>query len=413
MYSIKRGIHYSWVICACTVIMVFITSGMAVTAFSVYMPYIKEINQFTDTQVNLITTFRTTASFLAKFSAIWIIHKIDIRRTAVYSCFLAAGAYLCFGFADSMISYLIAAIMTGVCNGLGSMIPATIILNRWFHTRLHFALGICAAGSGLASLICPPVITPIVEYGSLRIAFLTSAAFIIVCTLLLGIFLCNYPQSKQMKAYGADTNLESNEKKVPCHRNSIKSLSSGEMFLLYIAPVFIGAYGISCASVNAIHFRDLGFSPAVTSLAISLFGGMLLVGKILYGMLSDTFGGNVTNTLFLALSIGGLLLNGLLQDSIIMLVVAEIFLGIGLALCTVGISAMASDLVSPEKYEKEVGRFQLAYSAGGMIFSVVPGPMADYFGSYHMVFVLYALMSLIVLLILRWGYQKTKISSAK
>ena len=73
------------------------------------------------------------------------------------------------------------------------------------------------------------------------------------------------------------------------------------------------------------------------------------------------------------------------RSSIFMKIVilAMIVYGLGLPLGTVALTAWAGDLASPEKYDETIRRFQVGYSAGGLVFSTLPGILADRFGGSY------------------------------
>ena len=47
---------YRWVICGCSAVLMFVTTGLSINVFSVYQPYIISQNQFTNTQGSLLVT---------------------------------------------------------------------------------------------------------------------------------------------------------------------------------------------------------------------------------------------------------------------------------------------------------------------------------------------------------------------
>ncbi len=56
-----RKPHYAWAICAGCTLLLLVSGGLAVNAFSVAQPYILAQNGFTNTQTSMITTVRAAA----------------------------------------------------------------------------------------------------------------------------------------------------------------------------------------------------------------------------------------------------------------------------------------------------------------------------------------------------------------
>ena len=69
--------------------------------------------------------------------------------------------------------------------GLGGMVPVSIIINRVFRDHQGLALGICAAGSGAAAMVLPPIVTALIEGGTFRRAAWWEAAFIVACAVIV------------------------------------------------------------------------------------------------------------------------------------------------------------------------------------------------------------------------------------
>ena len=73
--------------------------------------------------------------------------------------------------------------MAGIGYGLETMMPISLLIDRWFAYKKALALSICTIGSGLASIIFPPIIAAVIKEYHLSVAFFMLAASI----LLLGI----------------------------------------------------------------------------------------------------------------------------------------------------------------------------------------------------------------------------------
>ena len=74
---------------------------------------------------------------------------------------------------------------------------------------------------------------------------------------------------------------------------------------------------------------------------------------------------------------------------------AVLLFGCGVTLGSVGISMWSMELATPETMTKTVKNLQIAYALGGFIFSVVPGPLADFTGSYVSSYVIFLALAVI------------------
>ena len=123
-------------------------------------------------------------------------------------------------------------------------------------------------------------------------------------------------------------------------------------------------------------------------------------------MISDKIGAYRTNFLF-----GGALIAGFALCCCtalghpFILFAAQLFLGIGWSICTVGLPVWADDLASPEQHAKTVQDFQTAYSIGALVFSPLPGLLADLTGSYVPSYLLFTAQTVLILGILQRTYR--------
>ena len=138
---------------------------------------------------------------------------------------------------------------------------------------------------------------------------------------------------------------------------------------------------------------------------ITVSGVTLTVGKFLFGWMSDKIGTYKCNWLFGAVLLAGLVLCCVIRGNIVILFLAMCCYGCGLATTSVGLTAWAGDLSSPEQYDTNVRRFQLGYAAGTLLFSSLPGTLADLFGgSYVPAYVFFVGCAVFVLLSVQWLY---------
>ena len=140
------------------------------------------------------------------------------------------------------------------------------------------------------------------------------------------------------------------------------------------------------------------FSPELIALAITVSGLALMGGKFLYGVLSDKFSARKTNLMMGPLAAAGIMILCIMNGNPFLLLTAMVLYGAGLGNTTVGLSAWARDWAVPEKYDSAVELFQACYAAGTMLFSIVPGILADmHEGSYIPAYILFLVLTVFVI----------------
>lgn len=396
-----KRIHYAWLVCLGCALLIFCTSGLCINAFTVYQPYIVAENGFTNAQSSAIITVRTLFGFVGMLLTGGYYRRLSLRSGMTLAGLLTAAGIMIFAFAKTYAVYLAAAAATGLGYGLGSMIPIAIMLNHWFARKRTLALGICSASTGLSTLGIPSLLTWLIEERGLRPAFQAEAIAVAALIVLSFLLIRNTPADKGMEPLGADMGAEETKK-----NTCLGTLGKKNWIILTPAMLMLGALTMSGYGHLTMLSDTEGFSSQVTALAITVSGLALTAGKFIFGALADRWGTYRCNWLFGAVLIGGLALLCVSGSGTAMLMAGMCTYGAGLGLTTVGNTAWAGDMSTPEQYDRTIRRFQLYYTGGGMLFGSVPGLLADRFGgSYVPAYLIFTAFAVILLLTVQWTYR--------
>ena len=373
--------------CFCSVLMLFVNMGVLSTAFSVYFPYIREMKGFTNTQVFLLTTMRQIFAMIVMTQSDRYFRALDIRKGCVLTFLVAAAAF-----------------------GLGGMIPASILLRRWYPQHSGTAIGIAAAGSGLAGMIIPVLATRMVEGYGLSAAFAAQGAVILLLIVPMLLFVKDYPDQGETAALPGGA-AAATEKKEPAPDRDAPG-PAGDFRLtdhprLLAGMVLMGLLAFQPAAGFSMLFRTSGYEMGKVALLVSAMGFFLIPSKILVGRFADQFGGRRMLrdcTLLVAATMLLFSLTAFLPYTVLFPVL--LVYAIGISESSVGISVIAGDYASRAAYPRALKSCQFFYALGGLLFSTVNGMVADLTGSYAPAYVFYALAGLVMLAVLLPDYPK-------
>lgn len=397
--------HYAWAVCAGCAILLFCTSGLCINAFTIYQPYILSRNGFTNAQSSVIMTVRSLTSFGAMLLCGVYYKHLSLRAGMGLAGALTGAAFFLFGAAKSYAAYLLAAAVVGIGYGFGTMIPVAVVLERWFIHKRTLAVGICTSVTGLSTLGIPSLLTWMIEKMGLSAAFFIEGGVVSVMALLSFLLVRSRPADMGLAPYGEWEQVE--HVTIPEYR-SARSLRRRDWVLLIPMLLCLGAVTSVGYSHLTVLIKGEGFSAHITALAITVSGLTLTVGKFGYGWLSDKLPTYFGNWLFGAILILGLALCCFVRGRTALLFAAMVIYGMGLPLTTVGITAWAGDLSGPEQYDSTIQRFQVGYAAGGLVFSSLPGILADRAGgSYVPAYVFFTGCALFMLLAIQLVYRRS------
>lgn len=396
----RQRVHYGWLVCLGCALLLFCTSGLSVNTFTVYQPYILEQNHFTNAQSSMILMVRNVFSLLSMLLAGIYYRHLSLRQGMGLAGLLTTAGFVFFALSRSYFAYCLSGAVIGLAYGVGTMIPISIVLEHWFVQKRTMAISLCSAVTGLSTLGIPTLLTELIERQGLRFAFLVNAAAVFVLCLLSHLLIRSAPEEKGMAPYGAG---EATVEKTVARRSG--SLIGRDWLMLVPMLLLLGAV----TSVGFTHLTVLikgqGFSAHTAALGVTVIGVALTVGKLFYGALSEKLSTFHSNWLFGGLIALGLLLICFARGSHLRLYVGLLVYGVSLSMNTVGLTAWAGDLSGPGRFDETIRRFNMGYAAGSMLFSPLPGILADLSkGSYVPAYLLFALFSLVQLLLIQGVY---------
>lgn len=396
-----KKLHRAWAVCLGCTLMLLIGGGLGINAFSVTQPYILAQNGFTNTQTSMIITVRSVSILLCLFLTPWYYRLFSYRAGTALATGMATASFVLFANAKSLWVYYLAGALAGFSHGLGSMVPATILMTHWFRSNRALAVGICSAGTGLAAVIFSPVLTLLIERFGLHTCFMMEALVSLAAAVLVYVLVRNSPDSCGMQPYGTAHEESAQEKRLHnIHPSALR------WAMLYLGMAFLGAIASPGFAHMTILFTSSGFSSMQASSALSIFGFALMAGKVVYGAVCDRVGCVRTNRIFGAVLLTGIALCVLagLRSSVLMYL-ASILYGAGVPLSTVGLSVWATDFSKPEQMANRVQQFQVCYAAGSLMFSFMPGMFADLTGSYAPSYVVFFLFGVFAIAVVQSTYR--------
>ena len=401
-----RRIHYAWFVCAGCALLLFCTSGLTVNAFTIYQPYILQRGGLTNAQSSLLITFRNLFSFLGMLLTGWYYRKLSLRTGMMLSGLTVAISFFIYSLARGYAAYLLAATVTGIGYGFGTMIPVAIVLEHWFRKERTLAIGICSSVTGLSTLGIPLLLTNMIEKYGLSRTFLAEGGVIILLTAVGFLLIRDTPGKLGMTPFGYGEEIAEEEKQ----RRNETGLTRKDWFLIVPMLLLLGGFTSVGYSHLTVHMNALGYSPNIIAVGIMVSGIALMLGKPGFGVVAERLGTYRTNRAFGAILLLGLTLCCIPRCSLPLLFAAMCTYGVGLGLTTVGLTAWVGDWSREEQYDANTRRFQMGYIGGALLFSSLPGILADRAGgSYIPAYVFFLVSAAAVIAIVQFIYRRHRV----
>lgn len=405
---------YRFTICALSTVMVFVCVGLVSNAFSICLPFIIKVHGFSNTQISLLATMKSVTSLLAMFAADRYYGRLGLKKGIALAMLSASLSFFIYGISSTPLLYCAASALSGISYAMGGMIPASLLIRQWFPLKPAAALGIAASGSGIGSVLGPVTLLFLIENFGLSSAFLAQALAVAAVTLpIVALIRENTPEHTGIETAGVEDfpeiEVSSGSSRDCIHGGTLlhKQLSRREQLRILCGSFLIGVLGLTGFNYLSLLYTSAGHSAATVSFFLSLMGILLIAGKCSFGWIADRAGSFRTAALFcLFLCIGQLLCCFAPQSGRLLFGITFLFLGMGLALASVGLSIMASDFCQVGNYATVLKNYQLSYALGGLVSSAVPGMLADRTGSYLPSYILFFILSIALFLFIIPVYRR-------
>ncbi len=383
----RASARRAWLVCLGCGLALFTVMGLGINGFTVYQPYLLERFHLTNGQGSWITTVRSLFSLLSMLSADALCRRLGIRQTMTLGLGFFVVSYALFGAASAFPTLCACAALSGLAYGSGGMIPLTLALSHWFRDRRGLALGLAAGGSGLSTVLAPPLLEEAIQHLGLTAAFWLEGGVGILLTLCVFLLVRDRPEELGLIPYTASGGSEAS---VPAERPAPPRLSR-PLWWVVVAAAFLtgGPCGPGFSHLSVLYTSE-NYDSGTVALLMSLFGLVLMLSKVLYGSLSDTLGSRWANWSVYAVFLTGFSLCCLAPSGSIPLAFAAfVFTALGMPLSSVSLSVWAGDLSAGPDYDRLVKWLSSAYMLGSLLTGPMPGMLADRFGSYVPAYLLF------------------------
>lgn len=395
--------QYGWVICMACALLLFCTGGLSTTGFSAYQPYLISIGGLTNTQASTVVLLRNLFGLLGMLVTTPLIRRFEVRRLVTFAMVLCGISFIIYGLSDGFGGYCAASSLAGCAFGLGGMIPASVLITRWFREHRGLALGICMAATGLSVIVASPFITIVVENFSLSASFTAEAVFVFAAAVVVYLLLRSRPACLNTEPIGAEH--EGVERSFAQHKSP-----KGLYMCMMVGILLFGMPGNTLYSHISVLYQSTGFKSMDISWLLSVFGIALTIGKCVYGQIADKIGTYRSSWILYALTAVGTAFCCMARNGNFVIAAAGVVLmGFGLAVTTVSISMYAAGVTIEEDYSATVTRFQVLSTLGALVFGVVPGMIADTMGDYVPAFAIMLILVIISACILQFTYHQIRL----
>ncbi len=385
---IKDRLFYGWVVViACAIIMVIVFGTRY--SFGVFFKSLEtEFSLTRGTTSGVFSVYMLLCGVFAMLGG-WALDRYGPRTIIALMGLFTGISLLLTSQTGSLwqlfISYsLLLAIGTGA---IYTVVMATI--SRWFDKKRGLALGIVSSGAGLGTVITAPLATYLISNVGWRMSFVVIGLIALLFIISPSVLLKKEPDEigalpDGVKPSAGETQIGSSRAQPAGFSLAEAARTSSFWFLAFIWIFY--SMGLHLVLTHIVpHATDIGISVMEAAAALSLIGGISILGRLSMGWVSDKMGRKVTGVICALLQVGALAWLISAQELWMLYAVAAVY-GFGYGGIDPPIAAMLGDIFGLRSIGVIMGALNIGWAIGAFIGPLIGGLTFDATGSYSMAF---------------------------
>jgi len=281
----------------------------------------------------------------------------------------------------------------------GGFVPLTSTVARWFVKRRGLMTGIVVSGTGLGTMIMPPIASWLISSYGWRTCYIVVGITALVLIMSAAQFLRRDPGQRGRLPYGADEVKEEGLNLEAGGFSLREAIGTKQFWQFFVAWACFG-FGILVIMVHIVpHAIDTGISPASAASILSIIGGLSLAGRVIMGGSGDRIGNKLAFIIcfiLLAITLSWVMA----AKELWMLYLFAVVFGFAYGGHAPLGSSIIADLFGLSSHGVILGVTTVGVTIGGAIGPLLAGYIFDITGSYHLAFLVCAAVSVVGLILL-------------
>jgi len=263
---------------------------VVVYSFAVFLKPLTQEFHWSRSEVSVAISLTNLMVTLGSPAAGRLVDRVGGRAVILPSVLLLGAVLVAFYFLGGHLwqLYLLYSLAGVVGLGATSLTYSRVVAS-WFDARRGVALGLSTSGIGVGAFILPSLAQWLIGLAGWRFAYVALGVIAVLIPFpLVALFLRDAPSAAGIQPADRARNHRSPVRELPelTRSEALRTRIFWQMLILFFLVS-------TCVNGTVVHLSalltDRGSAPQAAALAISLFGGAAVVGRIVTGYLVDRF----------------------------------------------------------------------------------------------------------------------------
>jgi MFS family permease len=409
----KIPFHYGWTIVGFSFVSLALVYGVWYSFSVFFVVLLKEFGWSRSVGGGAFSLFIIISSMIGPIVG-GMVDRFGPKTVVLLgSLFLGLGLALCSSIQTWWEFYIFFSVITAVGLGASGWVPNITIIQDWFKEKRGLPTGIISSGIGIGILVCVPSIQYLIIRVGWRMAYRIMAIFIPLFVILMAIAFLKRPPKAIPSSYieveisrtAIKDPLVVNEEWVSQPWTVQRAITTRPFWLLSLALFLGNVITHSIFTHQVAFFVDRGLEPLFASYIVGIVGIVSLGSKILWGVLSDRIGREVTYSIGIICCILAMILLIIIHfypSSNLPYFFASFF-GMGYAVTAALPPLITADFFEGQAYGSIFGSLMVFVGIGGAFGAWFAGFLYDQVGNYLPVFIILIACSLFSCLSIWWA----------
>jgi MFS family permease len=393
----------SWLVATALFLMLVLSySSTYLTMGIFFTPLIKNFG-YSHARVSALSTVAFLATALFSWPAGWLLERIDSRFLISAGAVVIAAGFMTASQATHFGPLIAAYAIMGAGIGLGTVIPAAVVITNWFDKARGKAMAFVMSGTTFGGALTAQLGNYLVHLGGLHFAYLGMIVPVLLSVPIVLLVVRTHPNSVTTQARQHLTYSNS----MPGYEVS-EALLSRSFWMVILVTICFGFVAASVALHLAPFIIKLGYSANIAATALSAFQISAGVTKLSLGALTDRSGVKISIAIaFLGGAVGAMSLVASSHPSLLIIGI----LGMGMSLAPVSlIPLLLADSMGIRRFATLQGIqgfiLFLAVAAGPFVQGWLYDLSGSYVTSFHILAVVAVLGALLTLTCKRYQREQ-------
>ncbi len=396
-----KKIFYGWWVLAALFLIYAASNGIGLNTLPIFLPELMKTFDLDQSKVTALPGLLfLVVAMLAPFAG-GLLDRFSARLLLVIGGVGMVGCMILLSQVQSYGMLVAFYVLYALFLTLAGIIPSMYIINQWFHKYKGLAMGLFLIASSFGGAIFPQIAGRLIESSGWQASAwglaMATGVFVLIPLLVIrnrpadvGTYPDGIPQAapsiQNPTGNGAALGVSLRE-----------AMRTQGFYLLLIATGILWFCITGFIQNQGLYLRDQQLGPVQSGNVMSAFFISSILGKLLFGYLSDHF--DKKNIMLLSIAnllLGSVLLKMSVQNPGLLFIFAIVF-GIGFSGAFTMIQVLVAYLYSGRAYGSILGMVTMVDTLAGSAGIIVLGNMRKAYGSYEPAFDLLIALCVIAL----------------